>query len=120
MILDWQQIKETIAVWTGLERDALHIYAALLVQVGSAVVLRRRLAHWLPWAAVLVLAVANELLDTFGDGLAEQWELDAGLHDLWNTMLLPTLLMLLSRFVPRLFVPLPAGDPVREEASPGS
>ena len=121
MKLDWQQIKETIAYYTDLERDALHIYAALLVQVGAASVLRKRLAHWLPWAAVLVLAVGNELLDTFGDGLVEQWELDGGLHDLWNTMLLPTLLLLLARFAPRLFVPpAPAEGPFREEASPDS
>ena len=119
--MDWQHIKDMIALWTDLERDALHIYAALLVQVGAALILRKRLAHWLPWAAVLVLAVGNELLDTFGDGLVEQWELDGGLHDLWNTMLLPTLLLLLARFAPRLFVPpAPAEGPVREEASPDS
>ncbi len=102
--MDWQQIKEIIAVWTELERDALHIYAALLVQVGSAWLLRRRLAHWLPWACVLALAVANEWLDMKGDELIEPWELDAGLHDLWNTMLLPTLLLLIARFAPHLFV----------------
>ena len=104
-ILDWQQIKEAIAYYTDLERDALHIYAALLVQVGTALVLRRRLAHWLPWAAVLALAVGNELLDTYRDGVVEQWELDSNLHDLWNTMLLPSLLLLLARFAPRLFAP---------------
>jgi cell shape-determining protein MreD len=103
-ILDWNQIKETIAVWTDLERDALHIYAALLVQVGAALVLRRRLSHWMPWAAVLAFALGNEWLDTYADDLVEQWELDASIHDLWNTMLLPTLLLLLARFAPRLFV----------------
>ena len=102
--LDWQQIKEAIAFWTDLERDALHIYAALLVQVGSAWIFRKRLSHGLPWAGVLALAVANEMLDMKGDELVEQWELDAGVHDLWNTMLLPTLLLLLARFAPRLFV----------------
>ena len=101
--MDWQQIKETIAFWTDLERDALHIYAALLAQVASAWILRRRLSHWLPWAFVLALAVGNEALDMYGDDVIEQWELDAGLHDLWNTMLLPTLLLLLVRFAPRLF-----------------
>jgi hypothetical protein len=107
--LDWQQIKDAIALWTGLERDALHIYAALLVQVASAWVLRRRLAHWLPWACVLAFAVANEWLDMYSDDLVERWEVDAGLHDLWNTMVLPTLLLLLVRFAPRLFAqPAPA------------
>ncbi|HEU0133945.1 MAG TPA: hypothetical protein VFR28_03910 [Allosphingosinicella sp.] len=109
--MDWQQIKETIAVWTGLERDALHIYAALLVQVGSALLLRRSLAHWAPWTAVLALAGANELLDIYGDDLVEAWELDAALHDLWNTMLLPSVLLLLSRFAPRLMAAAPRPAP---------
>lgn len=113
-ILDWNQIKEAIAYYTDLERDALHIYAALLVQVGTALVLRRRLSHWLPWASVLAFAVGNEWLDTYGDDLVEQWELDAGLHDLWNTMLLPTLLLLLARFAPGLFA-APAREPVTDE-----
>src|SRR3712207_2791845 len=95
--VDWQQVKETIAVWTDLERDALHIYAALIAQVGSALVLRRSLAHALPWLFVLVLAGANELLDMYGDGLAEPWERESAVHDMWNTMLLPSLLLLLAR-----------------------
>lgn len=118
-MLSWEQIKEVIAVWTDLERDALHIYAALLVQVGTALVLRRRLSHWLPWCVVLAFAVGNEWLDTYADDLVEQWEIDASLHDLWNTMLLPTLLWLLVRFAPRLFAPAPP-DPdeaaITEEA----
>lgn len=120
--MDWQHIKDVIALWTDLERDALHIYAALLVQVASAWILRKRLAHFLPWLCVLAFAVANEWLDTYGDGLVEQWELDAGLHDLWNSMLLPTWLLLLARFAPRLFVAPPpaAGEPVTEAASPDS
>lgn len=105
--MDWQQVKETIAVWTDLERDALHIYAALLAQVGSALLLRRSLAHWAPWAFVLALAGANELLDMYGDDLVEAWELDSAVHDLWNTMLLPSVLLLLARFSPRLLVPAP-------------
>ncbi|HEX8623479.1 MAG TPA: hypothetical protein VF782_00220 [Allosphingosinicella sp.] len=118
--MDWQEVKETIAVWTELDRDALHIYAALLVQVGAALLVRRRVSHWLPWIAVLAFAVGNEWLDTYADGLAEQWELDAGLHDLWNTMLLPTLLLLFVRFAPRVFTPPPAQEPVTQAVSPDS
>lgn len=111
--MDWEQIKEAIATWTDLERDALHIYAALLLQVASALILRKRLAHGLPWVCVLAFAIGNEWLDMRGDKLVEQWELDAGIHDLWNTMLLPTLLLLLVRFAPRLFV-APEPSPARE------
>lgn len=118
--MDWQQIKETIAVWTDLERDALHIYAALIIQVGSALLLRRSLASAAPWACVLALAGVNELMDMFGDGLVEGWELGAALHDLWNTMLLPTLLLLLARFAPRLMVAAaPAAPPAPMDPSGG-
>ena len=110
-ILDWKHIKDVIALWTELERDALHIYAALLGQVAAAFVLRRSLAHPAPWLFVLALAVGNEALDMRGDRVVEQWEWDAALHDLWNTMLLPSLLLLLARFAPALVAP-------RREAPP--
>jgi len=102
--LDWEQIKATIALWTELERDALHIYAAFLLHIGSAALLRRSLASPLPWLAVLTAALGNEVLDAYRDGFVEPWEREAALHDLWNTMLVPTILALLVRFAPNLIV----------------
>ena len=104
-------MKAAISLWTDLERDALHIYAAILVQVGSAALLRRNLASPLPWLVVLVAALSNEMLDSYRDGLVEPWERVAALHDLWNTMLVPTILALLVRFAPRLFAPKRAAPP---------
>lgn len=100
--MDWEAMKQAVAAWTGLERDALHIYAAILIQLGSAALLRRTLASPWPWLVVLAFALANEWLDVNRDNLIEAWEEAAALHDLWNTMLLPTLLLLVVRFVPRL------------------
>src|SRR5687767_9521670 len=100
--MDSEAIKAAVQAWTGLERDALHIYAAILIQIGSAALLRRTLASPWPWLIVLVFALANEWLDMNRDRLIEQWEKEAGLHDLWNTMLAPTLLLLVVRFAPRL------------------
>jgi len=102
--LDWEQVKAAISLWTELERDALHIYAAILVQIAAAAALRRSLASLLPWLVVLAAALANEALDITRDGVFEDWERGAALHDLWNSMLVPTLLALLVRFAPRLFV----------------
>lgn len=102
--MNWTEIKDSIEAATGLGRDALHIYAALLIQVAAAAFLRRRLADWLPWLIVLGFVAANEYLDAYSDGLLEQWEMSAGLHDLWNTMLVPTTLLLLARFAPGLVV----------------
>lgn len=100
--MDWEAIKQAVAAWTGLERDALHIYAAILIQIGSAALLRRTLASPWPWLVVLAFALANEWLDVQRDHLVEEWEKAASLHDLWNTMLLPSLLLLVARFAPRL------------------
>ena len=100
--MDWEQIKAAISLWTGLERDALHIYAAMLIHIASAALLRRTLASPWPWLVVLVFALANEWLDIQRDGLFEEWETASSLHDLWNTMLAPTILALLVRFAPRL------------------
>ena len=100
--MDWEFVKNAISIWTGLERDALHIYAGILLQVGSAALLRRSLASPLPWLVVLVAALLNEALDIRRDGIFEEWERVEAIHDLWNSMLVPTLLALLSRFAPRL------------------
>ena len=102
--MDWEQVKSAISLWTELERDALHIYAAILVQIVAAAALRRSLASLWPWLIVLAAALLNEALDITRDGVFEEWERAAALHDLWNTMLVPTLLAGLVRFAPRLFV----------------
>ncbi|HLL31736.1 MAG TPA: hypothetical protein VK403_12140 [Allosphingosinicella sp.] len=100
--MDLEPAKSAISIWTGLERDALHIYAAILLQIGSAAILRRSLASPLPWLVVLVAALGNEALDMSRDGLFEEWEHGEAIHDLWNSMLMPTLLALLARFAPGL------------------
>ena len=115
--MDWELAKAVISLWTELERDALHIYAAILVQIVAAAALRRSLASLLPWLVVLAAALANEALDISRDGVFEGWERGAALHDLWNSMLVPTLLALLVRFAPRLFVRErgpPQAPPARE------
>jgi hypothetical protein len=109
--VDWEAIKEIVATWTGLERDALHIYAAILIQLGSAALLRRTLASPWPWLVVLAFALGNEWLDIHRDDLVEAWEEAASLHDLWNTMLVPTLLLLAARFTPRLMARIPPPPP---------
>lgn len=100
--MDSEAIKAAVEGWTGLDRDALHIYAAVLIHLASAALLGRSLASPWPWLVVLAFALGNEWLDVYRDDLLEEWEKAAALHDLWNTMLLPTLLLLVVRFVPRL------------------
>lgn len=107
--MDWLLLKDWIGDVTGLSEDALHIYAALLIQVAVAICMRRTLAHLLPWFFVLAAILLNEIADLYLPGHPiEQWQIEGGIQDLWNTMLLPSLLLVLARYRPRLMAPVPA------------
>jgi hypothetical protein len=113
--------KAAVANFTGLERDALHVYVSLIIQIGAAALLRRSLASPWPWLVVLACALGNEWLDIFRDNLFEDWEEAASLHDLWNTMLLPSLLLLAARFSPGLLtrgLPAPEKETETEPEPP--
>lgn len=89
---------------TGLERDALHIYCALVIQFSLSLFFRRGLGSPWPWIIVLVVALANEYLDYQRVGESEASILyfrEEAFRDMWNTMLIPTALMLIARFWPR-------------------
>jgi ABC-type uncharacterized transport system permease subunit len=107
--MDWFQLKQSLTLWTGLHMDALHVHVGVLAQLLAAIVLRRSLASPLPWLALLVALCANEAFDLAYEiwpNRDEQWA--ESIRDGWNTMLLPTLLLLLSRFAPGLLVRRPA------------
>lgn len=101
--MNWIQFKDYLVQITDLHEDALHIYAAVLVQLTAAVVLRRSLASIIPWLTVFAVLVVNEWLDLTEPGKPfEEWQVLGGLQDLWNTMAVPTILLLLARFAPSL------------------
>ena len=101
--MDWIQFKDYLSQITDLHEDALHIYAALLIQLTAAVVLRRSLASILPWLCVAAFLCVNELFDLTEPGRPiEEWQVLGGLQDSWNTMVVPTVLWLLARFAPSL------------------
>ena len=106
MPMDWMGLKG-LAAELGLAKDALHIYGAVAIQIVSALLLRRSLARWLPWFAVLLAALLIEGGDMwFGEeARIQQWQIDGAKHDLLNTMVLPTVLLLLVRYAPSLFNP---------------
>ena len=89
----------------AFERDALHIYAALLVQIAAAKLSRRSLGHVLPWLVVLGVELINEIFDIWrgGEPRLMSWQIVAAMHDVINTMLLPTALLILCRQAPGVF-----------------
>ncbi len=101
--MDWIEFKFWIERVVGLDKDALHIYAACIIQIAAALLLRRSLAAKLPWLAVLAAVLINEWLDLHVEIWPDRWEqYRASIHDILNTMLLPTVLVLLVRYVPQL------------------
>lgn len=116
--MDWMGMKGLAAQLT-VEKDALHVYSAFFIQVSVAALFRKSLAHWLPWVAVLALAIGNEALDIqYGEeAQVQEWQLAGARHDLVNTMILPTLLLLLCRFAPLLFRRPAAQPPAAADAA---
>ncbi len=109
----WLSMKSFLADFT-VHKDALHIYAALVVQVGAALLTRRPVSSMIPWFAVLGAELANEALDLLmeKEPYIHQWQIVGSMHDLLNTMVLPTVLLLLARYVPALFTPRPRVDEI--------
>jgi len=94
-----QTIKLAIVAATGMDKDALHIYVGLAVFFTVAVFFKKPLRSPWPWFAVLVVAVAGELLDRRDDvASVGYWRWKASLHDVINTQFWPAVIMLLARF----------------------
>jgi len=87
------------------EKDALHTYAAFVIQVAAATLAGGSLRHWRPWLIVLGFALLNESLDILlgEEARIKAWQVQGAVHDLVNTMVLPSALLLLCRYRPGLF-----------------
>lgn len=113
--MDWMGLK-AVSAELGLEKDALHVYAAFVIQLAAAFLLRRSLASWLPWLAVLAALLVNEYLDLFhgAESVVQSWQLRGSAHDIVNTMLLPTGLLFLTRLAPAFLIPEAGSGPAGE------
>lgn len=110
---DLQTFKEIMIDATGLGKDALHVYAGLILLIGVRLVWRRRGGWVLGWLAALGAALLVEYLDIRAELTeanrrpdAEHWK------DIWNTMFWPSVLLLLGpRLQPRpKALDKPSGD----------
>ena len=94
-----QQIRSALIEHMGLAANALHIYLAVFVFLGSCVLFKWKARQWQPWLAALAIAVIGELW-----GLRSSLSFDtparlaANWKDLWNAMLIPTVMMLAARY----------------------
>jgi hypothetical protein len=93
-----QEAKWWLVHHTGLAKDALHIYVALTLLFGSALLFGWKLSSWRPWAVVAVAALVGEAWD-LRDSIVYHTRIDlwANWHDVWNTLFWPTAIMLIAR-----------------------
>ncbi len=101
--MDWYEIKNWLELLTGLDRDSLHVYAGVGVQLIVALIFRHSLASSIPWIFVVTVALANEYYDYsyVPETLNDKKEYyDEAVRDIWNTLLLPSLFLVIARFCP--------------------
>lgn len=105
-----QNLKIYLIDLTGLGKDALHVYAGMTVFLLTRLLWRWRGGWMVAWIAALALATGIEWLDMRAEGKVGSIQPDAEhWHDIWNTMVWPTVLLFLGRWLqPR---PKPAVDP---------
>jgi hypothetical protein len=119
------QFKEWIELYSGLDRDTLHVHGALFLYFLALVLFRQTRRSRLPWLFVLAVELVNEGFDFRGQGLpANEYPWDETVKDLWNTMLWPTVLLLMGRYTTLFERSSWRRDPVPDvgagEALPGS
>jgi hypothetical protein len=95
----FQGFKHELVHFAELSKDALHIYVGLAVFLVGAAIARKGLRSGLALLAVLVVAIAGEVLD-LRDEIRdhERLKIWASLHDLLNTCFWPLVLWLLARY----------------------
>ncbi len=99
--LEFTEWKVEMMEWSGLERDALHVYIGTLLFLALYAALGTRC--WGRLAALLIVAVGaywGECMDYSQEGVKTPlFETGDHLHDLINTMALPVVLYLLGGLI---------------------
>lgn len=99
---DWIYYKTILSLWLQVSDDVLHIHAGLLLLVAAALVLRRAPWDWRPWLVVAAVESANELYDVFQTAyVTDEGNWASAWHDFWLTMLWPTVILLVFRWLAR-------------------
>jgi hypothetical protein len=101
---NWGQSKDYLESTLGIDNDLVHVLAGPLVQLFAALITWSSVQRFVPWLVVLLL----ELLNEWHDLVIETWpvrymQYGEGLKDILLTMLLPTVILLLTRNYPHWF-----------------
>ncbi len=96
----FQDIKTHIVSFTGLERDALHIYVGIGVFLITSLVFKNHRYRWLIALFVVIAAASmGEVLDRHDQLIiSKHWYWQGSVHDIVNTCFFPTLFTLILTF----------------------
>ncbi|MDZ4308024.1 hypothetical protein [Allopontixanthobacter sp.] len=96
---NYEAFKVILITLSGLSKDALHIYIALGVYLGSCLIFGWKARQWRPWLLVLGVAIMGEVWDIQRNlELSQDLNLRGNWKDIWNALLIPTALLVLSRY----------------------
>lgn len=117
--MDWIAAKTFVEHAFGVSNDALHVIAGVCLQLLFASLLRVSASSLWPWLILLVIEAANE----WNDFQIEVWPVAAmqwgeAAKDVLLTMALPTMMLLVVRYVPHLFTVLAVEGDDQEETNP--
>ncbi|MBX9727518.1 MAG: hypothetical protein K2X31_01295 [Sphingopyxis sp.] len=116
---DFQQLKLLLLDTTGLAKDALHIHVGLALFIATRLVWRWRGGWTVAWLVALAATLGGEWSDALGEDKVHFPTPDgAHWHDIWNTMLWPTVLLLIGRWLEprRKPTPAPKAEPSGDNA----
>lgn len=92
---DWSRAKMAIEHNIGIGSDLLHVYAGMLLLLAIVLLSERRVSLGVSWLIVLAFECINEALDLSRPPGSVESDLASSLHDLFTTMFLPTVLLVL-------------------------
>ncbi len=94
-----QHVKHILMHLTGLAKDALHIYVALLLFFGSIALFRWSPRDTRPLMVVAIAALVGECWDRI-EAIVTQAPLTrwSHIHDIWNTLLVPAIIFAIARW----------------------
>lgn len=98
----WGALKHGVELALGLSPDAMHIHMSILIFVAWTLVLRTKYEDWRPWILTFLVECANEAIDMSQPGGSPEANWDATRHDLINTMIAPTIVLIGARISRRI------------------
>lgn len=112
LMLSWSEWKLFFERLTDVSSDSLHVISGVTFLLLASAIVKRPVSSWRPWLVVLLLTAVNEASDLWID----RWphlgmQVGESAKDILLTMVLPTMLLLSARFLPRLYLdPESPGD----------